>query len=158
VKTKERPILKNPRMGHPQTILCITSGLRGQRRGRSEIQSQRPHRLKVARMRYPRLRFGGSANHTSQLTGLIRRWKRADKVGDDFVEVVGVVDEHGVASFEEFDAGGGEFGLDEFGLGLEIRFINVQGRLVQFGEDGGDIAEAEDIEHFYRGSVGRGFQ
>lgn len=72
--------------------------------------------------------------------------------------MVWVVDEHGVSGLEDFYAGGGEFGLDEFGLRLEIRFINVQGRLVELGEDGGYIPEAEDIEHFYRGSIGGSFQ
>jgi hypothetical protein len=110
-------------------------------------------------MRHPRLRFGGSANRTNQLTDLIRRWKkRVCKVGDDFIEMVGVIDEHGVAGFEDFDACVGEFGLDEFGLGLELGFINIEDRLVELGEDRSDVAETEDVEHFHRGGVGGGFQ
>ena len=85
------------------------------------------------------------------------RRKRVDEVGDNLIEMVGVVDEHGVACFKEFDACAGEFGLDEFGLGFKLRFINVKGRFVELGEDRGDIAETEDIEHFDRGSVGRSF-
>lgn len=91
------------------------------------------------------------------LVDLILR-ERVYEVGDNLIEVVGVVDEHGVACFEEFDAGGGEFGLDEFGLGFELRFINIKCGLIQFGEDRSDIPETEDVEHFDGGSVGGSFQ
>lgn len=84
--------------------------------------------------------------------------KRVDEFGDDFIEMFGVVDEHGVAGLEDFRAGAGEFGLDEFGLGFELRFIDIEDRFVELGEDGSDIAETEDIEHFDRGSVGGSFQ
>ena len=72
--------------------------------------------------------------------------------------MVGVVDEDGMAGFEDFGACAGEFGLDEFGLGFELGFVDIEDGFVELGEDGSDIAETEDVEHFYRGGVGGGFQ
>ena len=72
--------------------------------------------------------------------------------------MVGVVDEHGMAGLEDFRAGAGELGLDEFGLRFELRLVDIEDGFVELGEDGSDIAEAEDIEHFYSGGVGGSLQ
>ena len=63
-----------------------------------------------------------------------------------------------MAGFEDFDARAGKFGLDDFGLGFELGFIDNRVGSHQFGEDRSDIAETEDVVHFDHGGVGRSFQ